>query len=317
MLKKKVSFYHLSVHTNETTEDHLTMRNIYFSNNKIEEIFEKKYNAMQTTSQNTHVITLYNDATHKNYVYEIISYAEHLAFLRIGQSKDSNVIGIRNMSSLDINDVPLEHNQKLESYTYCIIDFTTSVISYTEIMGAPTKSSLITFFLSLQENENIIPEISVILNKDIVNKINKKSVISQININVSVPSDKVLSDELGVPMDFFDSIRNIKSRTMNFKIVAQRNKNIFGAPGELASFIDSIQHRFGSRVNHIHVNARDNGEKTESFDLLNSLLTQTAYIGDDNETSQYTSLQFRDALVAAYSRNKNDILRYIRDERGD
>lgn len=46
MLKKKVSFYHLSVHTNETTEDHLTMRNIYFSNNKIEEIFEKKYNAV-------------------------------------------------------------------------------------------------------------------------------------------------------------------------------------------------------------------------------------------------------------------------------
>lgn len=317
MLKKKVSFYKLSIHTNHTTEDHLTMVNEYLTNNQIENVFLRKYENMLVTSTGTHVITLANEATHNTYVFEIISVEDHIAFLRIGRNNDSNTCGIRDMSSLEIDSVPLGQNQHLETYTYCIIDFSICVVAFIEVIGAPTFNSLSTLLGALDENNNSIATLSAILNDDIISKLNQKKVISKISINVAVPNDQVLAQRIGLSMDDFDSLENVKTRTATFKIVGPKNRNIFGSSGKLSDFLSKLQSKFGAYLRGVHVNARDEGEKMQSFNLLNSLLTQTTYIGDDDGTANYTMENFKEALIRAYSQNKPYIIRYIREERGD
>lgn len=317
MSKKKVCFYQLTVHTNHYTDDNATMVNEYLSNSEIESAFMRKYGEMQETTTGTHVITLENEAVHNTFVFEIISVENHIAFLRIGRNNDSNTFGIRDMSSLEINSVPLEQNQQLETYTYCIIDFSLCVVAFIEVMGAPTFNSLSTLFRSLDEGNNFIAILSAILRKDIVSKLNRKKVISKISIQVAVPSDGVLAERIGLPIECFDSLENVKTRTATFKIVAPKNRNLFGSPGKLSEFISKLQERFDGQLSGINVNARDEGEKMQSFNLLNSMLTQTEKIGDDNGTVNYTMESFKEALMNAYSRNKSEIIRYISGERGD
>ena len=277
----------------------------------------REYENMQATATGTHVISLKNEAVQSTYVFEVISVENHIAFLRIGRKNDTNTFGIRDMSSLEINSVPLAQNQHLEAYTYCLIDFSICVVAFLEVVGAPTFNSLSTFFGAIDDGENYIAVLSAILNDDIIAKLNKKNVISKITISVAVPDDKVLADEIGLSMECFDSLENVKTRTATFKIVAPKNQNIFGSSGKLSAFLSKLKERFGNNICGINVNARNEGEKMQSFNLLNSMLTQTTYIGDNNGTVNYTMEDFKDALLNAYNQNKSEIIKYIREEGAD
>ena len=116
---RKVSFYRLGL-IQQTAIDRNTIRERHFSNDEIESKFDFIY------SQRASVLSgggrALNVATNaSDYVVEIMDYANHHAFIKIGQQNPSNTVALRDMSTLETEDVPMRASQSLELYTFCLI----------------------------------------------------------------------------------------------------------------------------------------------------------------------------------------------------
>ena len=138
----------------------------------------------------------------------------------------------------------------------------------------------------------------------------EKNIISKISFSVAVPSDEILSNTIGLPASDFDALRNIKTRTAIYKIVANRNKNIFQSSKKLAELIASIRTRFGNDLKGLTVNAKDFNESSQSYDLIHYYFTKTVNLGGENH-STLTEDDFKNALKETYNINKDELLKYI------
>ncbi len=307
---RKVSFYRLSLEKRVLTSGLKAGQVKQLNNTDIEAFFQKIYaEKMQKLRDGHRAIDL--SVSSSEYVIEIISFADHRVFIKIGQQNPANTVALRDRTTLETENVPMTESQLLELYTFCLIDFETGIVSYIGINGAPRISAIRTLFeQAAKESEKVTAHLAAIMTKDILDVLVRKHIISKISVTVAIPEDQILSD-MGLDRSSFDDIRNIRTRTATYKIVGRRNKNIFSSSGKLAELIASIKMKYGDNLKGLSANARDEDEKSQAYDLLQYNFTKTVILGNADSTL-LTLDDFREALVQTYDTYKEELLRYSR-----
>lgn len=307
---RKVSFYRLSLEKRVLTSGLKAGQVKQLSNTDIEAFFQKVYAEKMHKLRDGHrAIDL--SVSSSEYVIEIISFADHRAFIKIGQQNPANTVALRDRTTLETENVPMTESQLLELYTFCLIDFETGIVSYIGINGAPRISAIRTLFeQAAKEGEKVTAHLAAIMTKDILDVLVRKHIISKISVTVAIPVDQILSD-MGLDRSSFDDIRNIRTRTATYKIVGRRNKNIFSSSGKLAELIASIKMKYGDNLKGLSANARDEDEKSQAYDLLQYNFTKTVILGNA-DSALLTLDDFREALVQTYDTYKEELLRYSR-----
>ena len=307
---RKVSFYQLSLekHTFAPGKENAQVR--YLSNFEIEEHFQTIYSERMQKLADGHKavnITVLNS----QYVVEIISFRDHRAFIKIGQQNPANTVALRDRKTLETENVPMKESQLLELYTFCLIDFQTGIVSYIGINGAPRISAIRNLFVeNIDHEENITTHLAAIMTQDILDVLAHKQIISKLSVTVAVPEDQILAD-IGLDRENFDSIRNVRTRMVTYKLVGRRNKNIFSSSSKFAELIASIKMKYGDNLKALSANARNDNEKSQPYDLLQYNFTKTVILGQSD--SDLINLDdFRDALVETYNTYKEELLRYTR-----
>jgi len=308
--KRKVSFYCLSLEKHTLIQERNTTQIRPLSNEEIEDCFKKIYDEKMLELENGNK-AVDVDNLNNNYVIEIIEYSDHLLFAKIGQQNHANTVALRDKNTLESESVPMTATQLLELYTYCLIDFGTGIVSYIGINGAPRISAVRGLFDKfLLHEENIFAKLAAIMTNDILQALVRKNIISKLSLTVAVPTDEVLSNTIGLSANDFDALKNVKTRTATYKLVATRNKNIFQSSGKLAELIAAIKTKFGNNLKGLTVNAKNFDESSQTYDLLQYNFTKTVTLGGGDHTV-LSEEDFKIALKNTYTSNKDDLLRYI------
>lgn len=145
---------------------------------------------------------------------------------------------------------------------------------------------------------------------DILQVLVRKHIISKVSVTVAVPEDQILSD-IGLDIESFDAIRNVRTKTATYKLVGRRNKNIFTSSSKLAEMIAAIKIKFGDNLQGLTANAKDYNEKSQTYDLLQYNFTKTVVLGREDE-GLLTLDDFKDALVNTYDLYRTELLKYCR-----
>lgn len=304
--KRKVSFYRLIMEQRVNGTMHV------LSNADCEGFFNKIVTENMLKLENGNKAINISTGSGE-YVLEVIHYDAHIVFAKIGQQNTADTVALRDHTTLETEDVPMRASQSLELYTYFLLDFETCVLSYISISGAPRISAIRGMFNKQFEAEGIESRLASILTDDVMATLSRKHVISTIEVTVAVPNDQILSDAMGMQLDDFDSLRNVKARTATFKLTAPRNRNIFSSSSRIRELVDHIRGKFGGDVLKMSVRAKDEGESTQTYDLIQYCFTKTVPLGREGAPSLDES-DFRIALERTYSTNKADLMRYIRLE---
>ena len=307
---RKVSFYRLSLEKQTLLPGTNTVQVKQLSDSDIEAYFQRICaEKMQALANEHKAMNITVSST--QYVIEVISYEEHRAFIKIGQQNPSNTVALRDRTTLETESVPMKESQLLELYTFCLIDFETGIVSYIGINGAPRISAIRNLFdQGIDREEKVSAHLAAIMTNDILDILVKKHIISKLTVTVAVPEDQILSD-IGLDRESFDSVRNVKTRMVTYKLVGRRNKNIFSSSGKLAEMIASIKMKYGDNLKGLSANAKDFNEKSQPYDLLQYNFTKTVILGREDSVL-LTLDDFKDALVQTYTLYKNELLKYSR-----
>ncbi len=304
-MHRKVSFYFLSQErTDESKKKHAV------DNNGIEENFKGIYSKMSVLKDHNRATKVMN--SNVNFVVEVIEYNSegHYAFIKIGQQNHANTASLRDQNTLEATSVPMSPTQKLELFTYCYIDFTTSIVSYISLNGAPRIGALRALLDQyLLKDFHISSSLSAIMSSDIIEMLQKKR-ISKLTVSVAVPSDDVLSTRIGVDRNTFDELQFIRKRNISYTLSAQRLKNMFNTPGVLGKVVARLKEQHGTDLKSLKVNAKGDGEDTQVYDLLQYSLTKKVAF-DVEDISLLTTTDFMNTLVNSYRATKPDLIRYI------
>jgi hypothetical protein len=309
-IKRKVSFYRLSITKYIENHEQRKITKISLSNEDVEKTFENLLENMLKIEGGRYAQEVRTSSN--KYIIEIISYNKHMVFAKIGMQNASNTVALRDQKTLESEKVPMRESQLLELYTYFLIDFSTGVLAYIGINGAPKISAIQSLFNSYYtDTDKYEARISSIITRDVLKTLTKKGTISKIEFSVAIPSDDILSEVMGVGEKAYDSIRNVKEGTITYKIVAPRNRNIFSSSDKLGELMDKVKSKHGDRLKGFRVNAKDAGEGIQTYDLLEYNFTKIVSLGD-GDYSKLTEEEFKVALTAIYKSNIEELLEYIR-----
>lgn len=308
---RKVSFYRLSLEKEDEIQGHGKPQTHALSNVEMEEQFAYIYREKMkeiANNRKAYEVETYNS----KYVVEVISFSEHRVFLKIGQQNSANTVALRDRNTLETENVPMRDSQMLELYTFCWIDFETGIVSYIGINGAPRITAIRNmFYNTLYKERKIQAEFAAILTDDIVDRIRKKGIISGLSVTIAVPTDDILSNRMGVDAATFDALRNVKARVVTFKISGKKNKNIFDSSNKLAELVADLKSTYGDSIMALNARAKDPGEKSQNYDLLQYNFTKTVSLGDADSTT-LDEADFKEALTTVYETYKDELLHYSR-----
>lgn len=307
---RQISFYYLCLEEHIYNKEKNTTKIKTLNNSEVEAEFQKVYDSMldlDNGNKAKNVVTVSND-----YVIEISEYNEHILYAKIGQQNNASTVALRDKETLETTGVPMTATQLLELFTFFMIDFETGVIAYVGLNGAPKLSAIRGLFDDVLLNFNIHTKLSIIMTDDVLDLLTKKDIISKITLSVAVPDDEILSDVVGLPKNDFDMLENVRTKTATYKLVAQRNKNILKSNSKFIDLITSIREKFGDNLKGIHVNAKNIGESTQTYDLLNYNFTKKVNI-NEHKGYYYSEQELIEILRKTYNNNKNDLLKYINE----
>lgn len=310
--KRKISFYRLILEKYNVSEDGNTVTPEKLSLAETENKFDYLCDAKSVSLSNGNK-AFYVSGAYSDYVIEIIEKNNHCAFVKIGQQNPSNLVALRDSITLETENVPMTENQLLELFTFALIDFKTNIISYIGINGAPKITAIkLLFNNNLIKEEQIHTELSAIVTNDVIKVLSKKNKITKLSVSVEIPSDKILSDKLGVNEHLFDEINNIRTSRMKIDLLARRNKNIFKNNSSIGVWLSNLQQKYGDKIISLKANAKNEDENSQEYDLLESYFTKTVIIGEA-DSNILLEEDFKNTLINTYNSNKSDLLLYCRD----
>ena len=302
--KRKVYFYRLNlIHHRDIDKN--TVKKIHLTNVEIEKkfqyIYDKKTSILSSGRRAISVNTLSGE-----YVVEILSFSNQRAIIKIGQQNPANTVALRDTSTLETEDVPMSKTQMLELFTFALIDFETCIVSYIGINGAPKIAAIRNLFDNNLSTENTYATLAVILSRNALETLFKKKIISKVTLTIAVPEDRVLRD-IGVSKRDFDDLKDVKTSTATYSLVAKRNKNIFIDRKSLIDWISEIREKYGDNLKKMSVNAKNYNDNSETYDLLQANLTKTVILESD-ENIYPTQKDYLEALEDTYNRNIDELI---------
>ena len=286
--KRKISFYRLLLEKYNISEDGNTVTPEKLAASETETKFDILCKTKSVSLSNGNK-AFYVSGTYSDYVVEVIERYEHFAFVKIGQQNSSNLVALRDSKTLETENVPMTETQLLELFTFALIDFETSIISYIGINGAPKITAIkLLFNNNLLKEENIHTELSAIVTNDVIKVLSKKSKITKLSVSVEIPSDTILSEKLGV------------------------NEHLFKNNSSIGIWLSNLQQKYGENILRLKANAKNEDESSQEYDLLESYFTKTVIVGD-GDSSFLTAEDFKSVLLNTYKGNKEDLLLYSRN----
>lgn len=309
---KNVNFFTVNLYEAENEES--------ISYKKIKDLLVEIIDENAITHNNFKVLDLTKD-NELHYIADIFSYKEESLFLRVSSQKPSGSYLRRNYTTNEPTDVlagTSEDKEGIEVYTYALLDYETGIFSIVNQKSAPGYK-IITYFFT-KYNKNYFMELLPIPNPDGISRIYeaKESKISQVEIEVPVPSAEVLEQWFGWnAKDIMDVQGNGLKATM--KLSGVDRKVITDTESETKGLIDCIKSKL-SNYKKAKVRARASGLKTRDYSFFDENfsypieipsykinLGKKYYFSADDLISIY-----HDNLEVAYNDNKN-LLKLISD----
>ena len=278
----------------------------------VEDVFKYIYDNKMIDLKTSHKATQL-EYGNNTFVIEVMEFNNHIALAKIGKQNPSDMVALRDKTSLESEKVSMTSNQLLELYTFFLIDFKTGIVSYISISGNPSISAIKNFFQKNYDRHKIVAHLAAITTDNILQTLLNKKIISKIRLTVAVPSSDFLSEQLGLDINDFYELDNVKTRTTTYNIVANRNKNIFHTPNKASDFIQSIKDKFGKNLKGLQVNAKDLDESSQSYDLLQYRYTRKVTLEDDM-LQKLNETKIIKILKDTYNSNKEELLLYVNQD---
>lgn len=299
-MKRKVSFYLLTV--NKDSDE---------KNVPVKEAFEYIYNnKLKNITDNSKATELRGATT--TYVAQIIDMDTDLVFIKIGRQHPSNTIALRDIDTLETDNVVMRQRQKLEVYTICLLDLSTGILSYIGMSGAPRATVVRELFLQYdKDGEKPVVRLAAIITPDVLKKISNKGIISSIEYTVAVPPDQILNEKLGVSEKDFDNLRNVKTSTTVYNIKASKGKSLFSKPGKFEQAVRNIMGRTGDDLIKIVIGAKNPEESVQHFDLMENAFTKS-FVINQTDLDNISENELIKLLRNIYAECKEEAMAYIR-----
>lgn len=305
---RKISFYLLGL-THKIEDGFHKAHDKQLSNAEVEEKFKYIYDH-KATSLVGGTKAIHVPSSGGEFVIEIISYINHIAFLKIGQQNHSSNVALRDQNTLEAEKVAMSDSQALELFTFCMIDFETCIVSHMALGGAPRISAIRWLFDGFFAKEKIFASVASIMTHDIWKILTRKRTISKITVTVAVPQDKVLND-MGFPREIFEGVQNVKTCQAKLSLTGQRYRSIFRSNALLEQLIESIKEEHRDRLKSLTVNAKDDGESSQTYDILQYNFTKTVPLTDDDAIVP-TIDDYHSAIMEVYFKYRDELLMYSR-----
>ncbi|MGN0605468.1 MAG: hypothetical protein ACI4JM_02990 [Oscillospiraceae bacterium] len=306
-MAKKVSvvFYKFTFEKEKISENGKTFSTHTLSSEENISCFNDIYSKMKVLSNGHRV----KKSCNNDFIVETVKFENNVLFAKIGRENPSSTVAIRDFDTLESEPVKMTQSQLLETFTYFILDFQTGILCFIYLQSAPKTAEIKDFFAQYTKENKITPQTSIILTHDVLRNICKKGFITKIDFKIAVPPDKVLSDIVGMPINDFDAVQNIKTSTLSYTLTADRNKKLFREVGAIENTCNLILEKFD--VKHFKIKAKDALGLNEEVDLINSKFTKNVTFNVDN-LNELEESDFQSELMNTYNDNKEEILTLIR-----
>ena len=159
---RKVLFYRLSMNDKQGK---------IISPKELEAKFDKIIQEYMIKIPNSNRYAISIEKENEIFVIELIKKNNKLAFLKLGIQNASNAVALRNGETLESDEVDIAPNQSLETYTYCLIDFATTIVSYVNTNTSPRISVLKDLFEKCYGKEGFSPSMNIIFAPDAIKEI--------------------------------------------------------------------------------------------------------------------------------------------------
>lgn len=299
-MERKVAFYLLSAkekHTNNIASKAIIIQQ-----------FKNIYNNVMDDNKQGGRFAFFDVPNKDRMSIEIIGHEDTYVYIKLGQKKPKNTLNLRNEDTYQSTEIDMANNQYLEMYTYALIDFEKMVIAFISLQGAPTVSTIVKF---INRNNNVIfAKTSVILTNDVIDTLCSKSIIGNLHVKASVPSDEVLS-EMGVSWDAYGNSAGIQTSMITLEVRAKRNNSLLTDSSFIKNAVDAIRSRFGNKLEKILIKAKDDGEQIREYDLASEHFTKTIYIGDRAD-AYHSDEEFITELRTTYLNSVGDLENFTR-----
>ena len=305
MSTKDVYFYQMEIFREEN--NCLDKKREYLNKNKILEIYKNKI----LVDENLVNDSLVAKEVPYQQTLEVIDFNNKYLFGRLGKAKGSTFVQLRNKTTLKTSEVAKNKTQNIEIYTYFYLDFETAIITFIDTLFAPRITILNNLINRYAEDNTLKTKVFPILREDLVQIINEKRVISNIQFSVALPSDNILDmTGIGLSRKEFDKIYkdNLKTRKVTIKLIAVNSQSILQGiqASKIADFISSIFNESQGDVNEFKIKTKDNNEQLKEYDILKKRITEKVKMEYSNEQEILTKLQ------KVYQGKKNQLLNYTR-----
>lgn len=295
-MEKNIYYYELVVKKKKDKVE------IALNNNEIYQMFEEIYNhAKQVGAYKTCELN-------ELYYYDFIIFNKKEMFLKIGRVNMNNAIEIRDKDTFKSGPINIKKNQQLNTILYYYMDFSTCVatIYSSEGVGYGTAVKMLLMDQYKEDITNVI--FANILSKDIIKRIMKKDIISNIEFSYAVPSEEILSS-IHLNGDVFNDIQNKKSMEMTCKLCIERNKSAFDDSSRLLTMFNDITSKF-KIIKSFYIDAKNKGEKIEHFNLLKYRYKDKIEY-DEHDFSDYNVMY--NLIKSKYSKKKAEICELIQN----
>lgn len=314
--KRNVSFFLMDFRKTIKDNDIKENKVIYQSINKDEvytyllELIDKSF----VETKNKKKVCKINMNSDDIYI-EVVEFTKKYSVFKIGHEKATNTYDIRDKKTYISTEVPIKDHESLEMYTYCFFDHSNYVCAIIDVYGAPTVAAFRTlfshFFYENYENEGILVTCSSILTRDIIKELTKKDVISNVTAEIAIPQSKILDEYAYVDRNEFKGLQNVKTTTVTFNLVSQRNKNLFVDENQLLKLFENMKEKHKENLKKFYVKAKNKGESMSEYNILEYRFTKHINLTkkDVNKLSQDDIVS---ALKNVYTKSVKEISEFIR-----
>lgn len=251
------------------------------------------------------------DFSDGSYVIELIQQKGHIYYLKLCIGNLAYSVALRDKKTLESGNLDIGPTQSLEIYTFCIIDFTTRVLSYVGVNGSPRVSVLKDWLNGIYKEEGYGTTMALICSPNVLDELAKKKRITNIKVDIAVPSDTEL-ERIGVDEKSFDDMRGTMTRMLSYEISAMRGKSLFEDPGKIRQIVHNLINGVDSdSIIAFKGFGKDDGETTpQVFNLLDYGTTVSDKI-DRKEYDKGDDERRMQMIYSTYNTKRADILSIV------
>lgn len=294
-MNKKVNFYTVELFESVTSQE--------IEYKKLKDIIIEIVNNNAIKHNNFHVLDLTRDQD-LHYVADIFAYDDQHLMIRVSCQKPTGGYLHRNYST-NIPEAVLpgisEQDEGIELYTYAYLHYETGILSLVNQKGAPSYR-VINYILS-KYNVNYYMNFVPIPNANGIDRIynSNNSQISQVEIEVPVPSSEVLQKMFGWNDKDILDVQG-KGMKASMKLSCIERKPLTDDEDSSRGLIDCIKEKI-SEYNKAKIKAKADGVKTQDYNFFDENFTYPVEIPSyhivGGEKKYYTA----DELISIYSDN--------------